>query len=355
MGVESGSSRLGVLVLAAILLLGGVKTADAEGEAPSLELSGGYAFLRDQSDESTNLPVGWYFSISKTLTDSLGVVADVGGSYKSEAGIDINEHAFLAGARYSFRGERFTPYVEALGGEVRRGSNLGDPIWDFAVQGGVGLGFKVNEDASLRAGVDFRNIFGDASSQQFRIVVGVTFGLGGRRESAPSPPPPPGPAAAPQQFSPPTPRPVPPQPAPPPAPEPTPAPERARPPEAPLVRPPAPAPPPSDAFARGRDLLRGSRYSEASDAFREHLRLHADGFTIAVGFYCEASNLAQIVQGSDTEQVFLLRGRRQARICYGVYWGLFASRQEAQQALASLPLGLRAGGETPIPVSRLLR
>jgi hypothetical protein len=134
-----------------------------------------------------------------------------------------------------------------------------------------------------------------------------------------------------------------------------PAQEPARLPEAP-ARPPAAGLPPSEPFGRGRDLLRDGRYSEAAEAFREHLRLHANGFTIALGLYCEASNIAQIVQSSGTaEQLFLLLARRQGRVCYGIYWGLFASRPEAQQALVSLPVSLRAGGEAPIPVSRLLR
>ena len=117
----------------------------------------------------------------------------------------------------------------------------------------------------------------------------------------------------------------------------------------------APSVPPS--LARGRELLASGNYSQASDSFREHLGLHApDKFTITVGLYCEASNVAQLVRSSgNAEELFLLRVQRGGRICYALYWGLFDSWQDAQRALDSLPLALHAAGQTPIPVSRLLR
>jgi hypothetical protein len=122
------------------------------------------------------------------------------------------------------------------------------------------------------------------------------------------------------------------------------------------LRPPA-APPESGALARGRELLGSGSYSQAADDFGEHLRLQAsDRFTIAVGLYCDASNIAQLVRDAGSaEQLLLLRAPRRGAACYGIYWGLFGSRQEAQQALGSLPSALRAAGQAPVPVYRLLR
>jgi len=362
-----GSGPLAVLVLGPVLVLGGAVAARAQSDAPQYEVFGGYAYLRDVTDEAVSIPKGWNASIARNLGRSLGLVVDLGGHYKSEEGGDFSEHTILGGSRYSFRGDKLTPYVEALVGGVRSSESFGgesESTWDLAVQAGAGLGFKISDNVSLRTGVDFRNIFREEqSSQELRVVAGVSFGLGGRREPAassgmqrplPEPVSPrrtvPGPDLGAQPASPlPPPRPA--------APARTPLDqEPTRPPETLGVRPPA-ATLESGALSRGRDLLRRGSYPQASDAFREHLRLNAaDRFTIAVGLYCDPTNVAQLVHASGSdEQLFLLRARRRGAACYGIYWGVFGSSQEAQQNLASLPPALRAAGPAPVPVLRLLR
>jgi septal ring-binding cell division protein DamX len=77
-------------------------------------------------------------------------------------------------------------------------------------------------------------------------------------------------------------------------------------------------------------------------------------FTIPVGVYCDTSNLAQLVRSADARELLLVRLLLRGQTCYGLYWGLFASRSEAQAAMANLPTTLRAPGQAPTSVSRLL-
>jgi opacity protein-like surface antigen len=321
-------------------------------ETPNWEMSASYAFLRDQELE-TNFPLGWNVSMARNVTDSLGVVADVGGNYKSVEGVDLNIHAFLGGLRYSFRGERVTPYVEVLAGAARAGvSALGvsDSATDFALQGGIGLGVKVAENVWVRAGGDFRNIFTEGeSAQEFRATAGLTFGFGGTRSPAvvPEPPPPPPPVRAPVR-EPAT------QAAPPPQP-------RTAPVEAPVqpvqpARPSAPATPALARLAQGHEALRAGSFSQASDAFREYLGVYASHkLTIPVGIYCDPANVSQQVSNAGgSEELFLIRLLRRGQLCYGLYWGVFGSRAEAETGLSRVPPALRASGQAPISVSRIL-
>jgi hypothetical protein len=323
-------------------------------------LYGGYAFLRDQEIE-TNFPVGWSMSFAKNLNRSLGIVGDVGGNYRSEEGVDVSIHAFLGGMRYSFRGKTVTPYVEGLAGLARASvgfAGVSVSNSEFAVQGGIGISTHVTESVAVRTGVDFRNIFGEGgSTQEFRVLGGVSFGFGGFLEG----PPRPAPSQIPERRAPepqPTRQPPPaPQPQPPTEEPPLPEPEPVQPPE---VAPPtrvAPREPAQLPLDRGQEMMRGGDYPAAADYFREHLRRFASSkYTIAVGLFCKLDNVAQIV-GSVTgfEQLFLIRLRLRGRECYGVYWGLYDSQFDAQQEIGSLPAALRAAGQAPMPVERILR
>jgi hypothetical protein len=225
---------------------------------------------------------------------------------------------------------------------------LSESASDFAAQAGVGIGFKVSDRVSLRTGFDFRNIFSEgASSQEFRVLAGVSFGFGGPREAPPvdwslqvEPPRPQAPptVSAPAPEAPPTVQPV------------RPAPQ----PQAPPAQPPAAAPA-TRPLGRARELLSAGSYSQAADAFRADLPIYAPNmFTIAVGVYCDASNLAQLVRSADAKELVLVRLMLRGQVCYGLHWGLFGSGAEAQAAMAQLPPALRAPGQAPISVSRVL-
>jgi len=101
--------------------------------------------------------------------------------------------------------------------------------------------------------------------------------------------------------------------------------------------------------------LAAGSYAQAADAFRADLPSQAPGkFTIPVGAFCEASNLAKLVKSADTQQLVLVRLVLRGRECYGLYFGLFASAAEARAAVAQLPPALRAPGQAPISIQRVL-
>lgn len=103
--------------------------------------------------------------------------------------------------------------------------------------------------------------------------------------------------------------------------------------------------------------MRVGDYAVAADYFREHLRRFASSkYTIAVGLFCDIDNVAQMVRSATgSEQLFLIRMRLRGRECYGVYWGLYDSQYDAQQDIGSLPAALRAAGQAPMSVERILR
>src|ERR1700682_1988779 len=75
------------------------RPAAAQIFAP-MELSGGYAFVRDPSND-ISLPIGWMAGGGVTLTDWLSAVADVSGNYKtiSAFGCDVRMSVHTAMAR----------------------------------------------------------------------------------------------------------------------------------------------------------------------------------------------------------------------------------------------------------------
>jgi opacity protein-like surface antigen len=377
--LERGRPRR--LLLSAVLLLawGGTTAGADAGDAPKMELFGGYSYLREDFLEK-NFPLGWNVSLAANVTPSLGLVADVGGHYQTEEGIDFSIHNFLGGLRFSYRLDSVTPYAEALMGVTRASASAGDESEssrDFSVQGGAGLGFPVSDRLAIRAGVDFRKLyFEGGSSQEIRVGIGLSFGFGGthsaRAETVePRTPPTPSTFREPP-VGPPAPQTPPPPPPPAVAPEPEPldvAPE-PEPPLAPALETeavappalPAPAPAPfedplaADPLIRGQELLRAGSYPEAADAHREYLEVYGRGsYTIPVAVYCDLGNLAaHLGRAEGYEELFLIRRPVGGRTCWGIYWRLFGSRAGARSAMDRLPASLRSSGQVPIAVGRLL-
>ena len=80
-----------------------------------------------------------------------------------------------------------------------------------------------------------------------------------------------------------------------------------------------------------------------------------DKFTIAVGVFCDTSNLSRVVQNSGgSKQLLVLSFDNKGRSCYRVLWGIFDSRAEAQGAIASVPASVRARDSAPVPIARLI-
>lgn len=183
-----------LLALAAVALTFPVTVMGAD--TPKVELLGGYEFLRDSSD-SVNFPFGWNAAVNYNLSPTLGVVADIGASYKSEsfAGVsaDLTVWGFMFGPKWASRtNERFTPYFQALAGFARASGSVGvsgvslgsGSTTEFAIQPGGGVDIHLNEGVAFRLGGDYRRIFVDGGgSNEFRFVTGVVFRLGNQGES----------------------------------------------------------------------------------------------------------------------------------------------------------------------------
>jgi hypothetical protein len=157
---------------------------------PSVEIGVGYAYLRDEEIDE-NFPLGWYADIAGNLSDSLGVVGEVSGSYKTisdddpdlDLDIKLSVHSLMGGLRLSRRGDGANLYLQVLAGGARASVSFegeSESVTDFAVQPGVGLEFGAG-GARLRIGADYRRIFSEGeSATQWRATAGIVFGSGSR-------------------------------------------------------------------------------------------------------------------------------------------------------------------------------
>jgi hypothetical protein len=165
----------------------GTAGAQSRGDFHSFsrrETSVGWAFLHASEDfVDVNSTLGWNFSHTTNLASWLGIVADIGGHYKTElfgfADVDVMEHTFMGGPRFSFRESHLAvPFAQVLLGLARYDLNAEDEhrsFHDFALQpgGGVDLG---GPNVAARFELGWRRVFDDAgSSNEFRIVVGAVF------------------------------------------------------------------------------------------------------------------------------------------------------------------------------------
>lgn len=114
--------------------------------------------------------------------------------------------------------------------------------------------------------------------------------------------------------------------------------------------------PSSGAFARGRELMASGDPLGAADAFHEALRGGDAGrHTLRVGVYCDVANLERQVRASgNAPELFVLRRSMEGRPCLALYWGLYPSRAAARTAAATIPVPLRAAGQSPVLVSQVL-
>jgi len=112
----------------------------------------------------------------------------------------------------------------------------------------------------------------------------------------------------------------------------------------------------SPAFAAGRQQLAAGDYLEAADTFHRALREEGLGrYTLRVAVFCDLSNLErQLREAGSAPELVVLRRSVGDRPCMALYWGLFASRAEAQAAVDTIPAPLRGPGQSAVPVSDIL-
>ena len=190
---------------------------------PRFELFLGYSYLRAVPTLAVGNRLVWMnggsASIAYNINRHWGIVGDIGdytnsrmqftGAYN--ATIDVNEAnggflSYLFGPRLSFRGERFTPFVQALFGGVHASEvDIADCTFSctllpeenvFALTAGGGLDIKVRRHFAIRIiqaeymMTRFQNYDTGTSAMQndMRLSSGIVFRFGGN-PAPPLPPP----------------------------------------------------------------------------------------------------------------------------------------------------------------------
>jgi hypothetical protein len=174
-------------LIATFLLVFAAALAATPAMAQGVEFSVGYAFLRDDEIKE-NFPLGWYADIAGGLSDSISLVGEVGGSYKTvndsefpDLNVKLSVHHAMGGLRLSHRGDGANFYAQVLAGAARASvsDDFGggtETVTDFALQPGVGLEFGA-AGTRLRIGADYRRIFSEGqAATQWRATAGIVFG-----------------------------------------------------------------------------------------------------------------------------------------------------------------------------------
>jgi hypothetical protein len=178
--------RVGLMV--AVLALAAAAPAVAQ-VTPAVEIGLGYAFLRDEEIDE-DFPLGWYADIAGNLTGSLGLVGELGGSYKtiqSEVGdfdIKLSVHTAMGGLRLTHRGDGANFFVQVLAGAAKGKVTVLDAsesVTDFALQPGIGLELGTGGSVGFRVGADYRRVFSeDEGVNQWRATAGFVIRVGER-------------------------------------------------------------------------------------------------------------------------------------------------------------------------------
>jgi opacity protein-like surface antigen len=188
---------------------------------PLAEISGGYVFMHDFTEEEflgldgVDFPGGWYFSGAVNPTRWFGVVGEVSGSYKNHFGVtagpyqvngdlvgpfrisnDAWVHTFMGGPRFFGKVGRVVPFGQFLVGAARMRlktqfpAELGidtveDSTTQFAMQPGGGVTVYLTERVGVRLAADYRTIIdfsddGNEYTHEVRMIGGFTLHWGGR-------------------------------------------------------------------------------------------------------------------------------------------------------------------------------
>jgi opacity protein-like surface antigen len=192
------SLRISVIAVLATLLLAIPQRARAQNNAN--EFSGGWRLLHFEEE---TFPLGWYADVLGNLTDSLGVVGEVSGQYKTidetrmvgafplDVSTNLQIHSFMGGIRYSARqNPQIVPFGQALFGLVHGSASVegsatvggrtftvdeSESDTDAALELGGGVNLRITDNITVRfAGSYFRVIEEDASNS-IAFAAGVVF------------------------------------------------------------------------------------------------------------------------------------------------------------------------------------
>ncbi|MGH9242199.1 MAG: outer membrane beta-barrel protein [Vicinamibacterales bacterium] len=187
--------------MALCLMVVGFAAPAAAQDTPKAEVSVGYNWLTAKAsgdEEWEKFPKGWYADVAGNISDTLSIVGQVTGNYKTfedefeDEEFKLNIHTYMAGIRGSSPG-RVRGFGQVLVGGVSIKAtdelfDLEETETNFALQIGGGVNVLGSGGVGLRVGLDYLRLFAKEDGtvlfgedvNGFRFNVGVTFGIGSR-------------------------------------------------------------------------------------------------------------------------------------------------------------------------------
>jgi hypothetical protein len=159
----------------------------AQSQTPRLEVSAGYAMLRDDLSD-LSFPVGFVVDAAVRAVGWLSLVGEAGLNEKrySAEGVELDYslRSFMAGARASRRSGRLTGFGQFLAGPVTGRASAFDISSSHTVTGlqaGIGLDVAAVRRVGARIRFDVRRSGASSSGiepgYQFRASIGMTFAV----------------------------------------------------------------------------------------------------------------------------------------------------------------------------------
>lgn len=154
-----------VFAIAAVVFFGS-QEARAQ-DAPKYDVFAGYSYKSDDIiRERLNLN-GFEASVTRHFSNGLGIEGNIAGNYG-----DHTHHTYMAGLKYTFKGDTVRPYVHALAGlDQFQTSDVG-----FATAFGGGVDARLNDRVSIRiVQVDYAPVFYPEAAHNVRVSTGIVF------------------------------------------------------------------------------------------------------------------------------------------------------------------------------------
>jgi opacity protein-like surface antigen len=164
------------------------------------EVSAGWQVLHFEEETFSR---GWYADVLGNLTDSLGVVGQVSGHYRTidetraVAGVpvsvsaDLRIHSFMGGMRFSARqNSQIVPFGQALFGLVNGAASVegtatvggrtftvdeSESDSEAAFELGGGVNVRMTDILALRFAASYFRVIEDDASNSVRFAVGAVF------------------------------------------------------------------------------------------------------------------------------------------------------------------------------------
>ncbi|HTD24087.1 MAG TPA: OmpA family protein [Terriglobales bacterium] len=148
---------IALLSVAACLLLAGTTVFAQDQPAPKWEIFAGYSWADPNAKISgvplRNYPVGVGLAGTYDFNKWLGLTLDYGGHFNngtSGTRIPSTLNTVMAGPKLTFRGEHFSPFLEALVGYSRLAPDHFTADNRFGFEGGVGIDMNLTKHWALR-------------------------------------------------------------------------------------------------------------------------------------------------------------------------------------------------------------